>query len=595
MNFKSWILSFGSCALILVPNVGNAAVKIGNLTRANKAQAYQQINESRYRADLANQQAAQAAVAAVSPQELPIAVHNQELAQQIQSGDAQAAVSMAQLDKCAKIYPNGEFAWAKPTAGRGAGGANTCVAVVEMRAAQAGPNGEDLVVARANVAAGDSLNCNISAFPQITWLPDAGNVEFPADAEPTREEVVAVMNEEQKQHAGFKILAGGLVSAIAGNVMGENDPGKDGLFGTSKSKLKTTAISALGGAGLMAASSFGGKVGGDMIMSAGVNAAAGALIGNMSGKGDSVLRVERCTLQDGTETTCAYALLSKVGDNIVSKEQGDVYVNVDDPDVYLVCKDGWKNSGCYVDTTLINPNLQKPLKCENNTNECDYSVVRDEHFARYRADMCCYKKDEDDGEYSCKENAGTSCGEGTVENNIPAGPWLKLDAAYKRGDTQLIMLVGVEDKAFGWKIKDFNAELKSGKYDANKIVGRDANGTLIDLSESENFKDYDTYAKVLSAVQKGELNFQLVSLDADDGGLIDLNNKARMKSTLVGAGAGAGLGAFTAYQGAQSEIEERLVSAIREYKDSLNTFYCITGKRLLSTYNDPVVIPVMPE
>ena len=463
-----------------------------------------------------------------------------------------------------------------------------------MRAAQAGPNGEDLVVARANVAAGDSLNCNISAFPQITWLPDAGNVEFPADAEPTREEVVAVMNEEQKQHAGFKILAGGLVSAIAGNVMGENDPGKDGLFGTSKSKLKTTAIGALGGAGLMAASSFGGKVGGDMIMSAGVNAAAGALIGNMSGKGDSVLRVERCTLQDGTETTCAYALLSKVGDNIVSKEQGDVYVNVDDPDVYLVCKGEWKNSGCYVDTTLINPKLQKGLKCENNTNGCDYSVVREEHFARYRADMCCYKKDADDGKYSC-EKTGASCGEVTVENNISAGPWLKLGEAYKRGDTQLIMLVGVEDKAFGWKIKDFNAELKSGKYDANKIVGRDANGTLIDLTESEHFKDYDTYAKVLSAVQKGELNFQLVSLDADDGGLIDLNNKARMKSTLVGAGAGAGLGAFTAYQGAQSEIEERLVSAIREYKDSLNTFYCITGKRLLSTYNDPVVIPVMPE
>ena len=209
--------------------------------------------------------------------------------------------------------------------------------------------------------------------------------------------------------------------------------------------------------------------------------------------------------------------------------------------------------------------------------------------------MCCYKKDEDEGKYGIVENAGTSCGEGTVENNISAGPWLKLETAYKRGDTQLIMLVGVEDKAFGWKIKDFNAELKSGKYNANKIVGRDANGTLIDLTESEHFKDYVTYADVLSAVQKGELNFQLVSLDADDGGLIDLNNKARMKSTLVGAGAGAGLGAFTAYQGAQSEIEERLVSAIREYKDSLNTFYCITGKRLLSTYNDPVVIPVMPE
>lgn len=593
MNFKSWILSFGSCALVLVPNVGNAAVKIGNLTRANKAQAYQQINESRYRADLANQQAAQAAVAAVAPQELPIAVHNQELAQQIQSGDAQAAVSMAQLDKCAKIYPNGEFAWAKPTAGRGAGGANTCVAVVEMRAAQAGPNGEDLVVARANVAAGDSLNCNISAFPQITWLPDAGNVEFPSDTEPTREDVIAVMNEEQKQHAGLKILAGGLVSAIAGNAMGENDPGKDGLFGTSKSKLKTTAIGALGGAGLMAASSFGGKVGGDMIMSAGVNAAAGALIGNMSGKGDSVLRVERCTLQDGTETTCAYALLSKVGDNIVSVMTSEVYVNVNEPDQYLVCDRGWNSNGCYVDRSLINPEISG-LKCSSKSgNDCNYDVAKEEGFQRHSADFKCYVYKEDEKEYDL--DPGTSCGDGTVGQGISAGPWLKLDSIKKRGDTQLIMLVGVEDKAFGWKIKDFNAELKSGKYDANKIVGRDANGTLIDLTESAHFGEYDTYAKVLRAVQNGELNFQLVSLDADDGGLIDLNNKARMKSTLVGAGAGAGLGAFTAYQGAQSEIEERLVSAIREYKDSLNTFYCITGKRLLSTYNDPVVIPVMPE
>lgn len=591
MNFKSWILSFGSCALVLVPNVGNAAVKIGNLTRANKAQAYQQINESRYRADLANQQAAQAAVAAVAPQELPIAVHNQELAQQIQSGDAQAAVSMAQLDKCAKIYPNGEFAWAKPTAGRGAGGANTCVAVVEMRAAQAGPNGEDLVVARANVAAGDSLNCNISAFPQITWLPDAGNVEFPADAEPTREDVIAVMNEEQKQHAGLKILAGGLVSAIAGNAMGENDPGKDGLFGTSKSKLKTTAIGALGGAGLMAASSFGGKVGGDMIMSAGVNAAAGALIGNMSGKGDSVLRVEKCTV-DGQETTCAYALLSKVGDDITSVvENAEVYVNVNEPDQYLVCDSGWKSNGCYVDRSLINPEIIKPECSSKNGEKCTYDDAKEEHFKEHSEDFECYVQKEDGGKEEYDLDPGTSCGEKTVGRDISAGPWLKLNAIYKRGNTQLVMLVGVEDKAFGWKIKDFKDALKSGVYDGNKIVGRNANGAAVDLGEG--FEEYKTYSSVKNVGD--DVKFELVSLDADDGGLIDLNNKARMKSTLVGAGAGAGLGAFTAYQGAQSEIEERLYTAQREYKDSLNMFYCITGNRLLSMYNDPVVIPVMPE
>lgn len=574
MNFKSWILSFGSCALVLVPNVGNAAVKIGNLTRANKAQAYQQINESRYRADLANQQAA---VAAVSPQELPIAVHNQELAQQIQSGDAQAAVSMAQLDKCAKIYPNGEFAWAKPTAGRGAGGANTCVAVVEMRAAQAGPNGEDLVVARANVASGDSLNCNISAFPQITWLPDAGNVEFPADAEPTREEVVAVMNEEQKQHAGFKILAGGLVSAIAGNVMGENDPGKDGLFGTSKSKLKTTAIGALGGAGLMAASSFGGKVGGDMIMSAGVNAAAGALIGNMSGKGDSVLRVEKCTV-DGQETTCAYGIVSKVGEYVVDRENNQyesLYVNAVNSSVFLGCKD----NRCDYLYDLMYAKLEDPYPAvcgDNGTGECSFQDAADRNF-KNATKSYCYVNDPNDtnaaSEKIMQESQNNTC------EDDEAGPWIKLSDANFRGEVRPAMMVGVENKPFGWNLKDFN-KAREEIYKDRDIVGRNANGDVIALEVDMSEKN---------------VIFEPITVDADDGGLIDLNNKARMKSTLVGAGAGAGLGAFTAYQGAQSEIEERLVSAIREYKDSLNTFYCITGKRLLSTYNDPVVIPVMPE
>ena len=178
----------------LVSNSADAAVKIGNLSRANKAQAYQQVNETRYQADLTNQQAMMQAAVATIPQELPVVVSNQELAQQIQSGNPQAAVSMAQLEKCSRIYPNGQFEWSRPTLGRGAGGATTCVAVVEMRAVQAGPNGEDLVVARGNLAAGDFVNCNISAFPQATWLPDAGNVEFPADAEPTRDDVVAVMN-----------------------------------------------------------------------------------------------------------------------------------------------------------------------------------------------------------------------------------------------------------------------------------------------------------------------------------------------------------------------------------------------------------------
>ncbi|MBQ7128059.1 MAG: hypothetical protein IJO18_03680 [Alphaproteobacteria bacterium] len=83
--------------------------------------------------------------------------------------------------------------------------------------------------------------------------------------------------------------------------------------------------------------------------------------------------------------------------------------------------------------------------------------------------------------------------------------------------------------------------------------------------------------------------------DAEDGALIDLGNKARLKGTLIGAGAGGALGAFTAYQGAQDEIQQRWVSAVREYKDSLQKIYCATGTRFLTHYNDTVIIPMVSE
>ena len=85
--------------------------------------------------------------------------------------------------------------------------------------------------------------------------------------------------------------------------------------------------------------------------------------------------------------------------------------------------------------------------------------------------------------------------------------------------------------------------------------------------------------------------FTPMYLSAEDGGVIDLDNKARMKGTLTGAGIGGAAGAFTAYQGAQTEIDARWVAAVREYKDSLQKFYCGTGKRFLSFYNDVTVIP----
>ena len=79
--------------------------------------------------------------------------------------------------------------------------------------------------------------------------------------------------------------------------------------------------------------------------------------------------------------------------------------------------------------------------------------------------------------------------------------------------------------------------------------------------------------------------------DADDGGVVDLSNKARMKGTLTGAGLGAGMGAFSGYQGAQDDIQQRWLSAVREYKDSLQKIYCATGTHFLAQYNDMAMIP----
>ena len=82
-------------------------------------------------------------------------------------------------------------------------------------------------------------------------------------------------------------------------------------------------------------------------------------------------------------------------------------------------------------------------------------------------------------------------------------------------------------------------------------------------------------------------------VDAEDGSLIDFGNKARLKTTLISAGVGGALGGLSGYQGAQLDIQNRWVAAVREYEDSLTKVYCATGTRYLSEYNDTVVIPNM--
>ncbi|MBP5707877.1 MAG: hypothetical protein J6W79_02675, partial [Alphaproteobacteria bacterium] len=144
------------------------------------------------------------------------------------------------------------------------------------------------------------------------------------------------------------------------------------------------------------------------------------------------------------------------------------------------------------------------------------------------------------------------------------------------GRRQPAMIVGFTDSTFGKKSKDWYEWKDRNKK--HPIYYRNGNG-----SAGEQFTNVDMN------------NFYTMYIDADSRAIVDLGNKARLKSTVIGAGAGGALGAFTAYEGAQSDIDDRWVSAVREYKDSLQKFYCVTGDRFLSYYNDVLIIPEMKE
>ena len=147
-------------------------------------------------------------------------------------------------------------------------------------------------------------------------------------------------------------------------------------------------------------------------------------------------------------------------------------------------------------------------------------------------------------------------------------------AKVAKGRKEPVLIADFEDSTFGKKEKDWTA-WKDKHENYQKIYTRDANG--------------NAKGEPLTSIKLSDI--YPMYIDAEDGPIVDLGNKARLKTTLIGAGAGGALGAFTAYEGAQSDIDDRWVSAVREYKDSLQKFYCATGSRFLSYYNDPVFIP----
>lgn len=566
---------FYSLLATLVPCMASAGIRVGNMSR-NNAQGYQQVNDMRYNA-AANTAAVAAAVNPI-PADTPIPVSNAAMSNSIRTGDANAAENMAKLEQCSMIYPDGEFAWSRPTVGNGAGGASTCTAVVEMRAIGAGLNGSDAILARANLAAGDVVECNISHFPEGAWLPAAGEIEFPADAQPTIDDVIEIMNAEQKQNAGFKIAAGAILGGLGGNMAGAPEPGQDGILGGGKAKTNSTIIGALGGAALMAGNAYTGKVAGDTILSTGVNAAAGAVVGNIVATGDSVLRIEACTV-DGRDTQCLWGYLEQY-----DKLDGDdtPYISAKTPSDFKVCKEGKCD---YKELNITNAIIKGPFATYNDTQKTGTFKQTNRSTGEKMDIATLYTEDggqkimQAEEKYCYINNKMVSYSSNSSNCD---DVWIML-----RGTVNVInnrtpaMVVNVEDNGMGWKKSDWSKFVS--RFGTREVVGRTGRGVAANLDNTTNTR----------TLQDG--GFVPLYQDSEDGGIIDLSNKARIKGTLTGAGVGGGMGAFAGYQGAQQDIEERWVSAVQEYKDSLQKIYCATGTRFLSHYNDTVIIPQMDD
>ena len=580
MNYKLFLLSV-PCALLSIICEASAAMRISNKSRSY-ADAYNQVNEMRAPTPVPTISSAHSDDLGVVGQtehsdstlDLPIRVANQALASQIARGES-TSVTVGQLEKCGSVYPNGEFAWDTPTAGARSGTGSQCVAVVEMRGYQMGPGGTDLVLGRVNVASGDSIKCNASVWPNSLMLPVAETITFPNDTEPTVEDVIAVMNQEQKQNAGLKIAAGTLIAAVAGNALGANEVGSDSLLGTNKEKMQSTAIGGLTGAAIMAGNVYAGKVAGDMILSAGINATAGGLIGNMAASGDAVLKIENCTV-DSVDKKCLWGVLLKSGSRTDGKEY---FYDIAKEDVYECDETGTEYANCTIfgkDTAdiILEGYKDKGEDKENKT----LTTIKGETYDIQKMASEEYVKVPTSYELD-PETKKMSVG-GAKPNATGDNRFVKIAEFTVVDSTVPAVIVGVKDKAFGWHKKDWTTFTED--YKNSPIMRRGTDGQPVALADGE---------KALATIDA----FRPMYQDAEDGALIDLGNKARLKGTLIGAGAGGALGAFTAYQGAQDEIQQRWVSAVREYKDSLQKIYCATGTRFLTHYNDTVMIPMVSE
>ncbi|MCQ2599065.1 MAG: hypothetical protein MJ187_01655 [Alphaproteobacteria bacterium] len=545
-----------------------AAVHVSNAARS-RADAYNQVNQM-----IAISQSQQI----TDENSLPVRVADTDLARKLIQGDTSIHVTFTDLNNCKETYPAAEFAWDKPNVGLSSNKSDQCVGVVRMYGYQMGPGGSDALLATANLPIDGSIKCNISEFPESGYTTYAGQVTFPADNEPTMDDVKRAMNRESKQNAGLKIAAMALTGGVIGNMVGNNPENPGNIFGSNKEKVHSTAIGATSGAALAAASAYSGKVAGDAILNAGIAAAGGGIVANISASTNpdsNKLRIEKCTI-DGKDTTCLWGYL------IITDEKhanAAMFYNVNLHESY-VCEDNL--------TKCTTTSLHEPI-FEYDNKEIYAETLNPENLKTVNG-LARYRNYTDTNDSNC--NGLFSCFMETTDNlSIPG------DKKFINNETIIVKLT--KGSAIDTKIPAM-IEYKGG----NTFFGKSKNDWL--KTEKKKFIDNNAqvYGRLANGLQgtliannatpkKPIESFEPMTIGADDdhGNIIDLSNKARLGATIKGAAVAATEAAGAGVAQANKEISERYVSAVAEYNGSLQKIYCKSGERYLGKYNDIVEIP----
>lgn len=614
MTNKICKISLFSAILACIANMPvSARVNVKSNSNRSYSDAYNQVMSQQQQQAYYDATATHVATASDTGS-LPVAVDDKKLAEAILNNTSET-IRKADLEACSMIYPNGVFRWGIPESGVRNNGQSQCVAVIELRDANS-----NAVLATTTVAAGDSMKCNVDMFPQHGLFPAISKVELPADNPPTMEDVEKVLNQEQKQGAGFKIAAAAIISGVAGNMLAPKQAGDSKLFGTSKTQLMDTAIGATAGAGIMAASTYSGKVAGDTIKSTAVNAASGMIVGNMAAGmagGNTVLDIERCVV-DGVEKDCIPGKLQEYGTEYAYKDGLEKVYFINAKGDFYACKpDG---AGKYKDCSHATRLLAITFNGVNNTIEYYDSLSKGTTSSTSWGESNANKSS------NTGQNMYLSISPNDQYTFEKENNYMKQGSAQ---DSYFLVRTGKESKssqrayaifdnhidrkAFGYTVGDFNVN-KDGNFSNPVYYSRNADGTVgiclqkcpgqssSSVQTTTTKTETTTTVTTTTTTQSGATtttvatdNFQFTPMgkDASDGGLVDLSNEARAKATLVGTAAGGALGGFAGYQGAKSEIEQRWVDAVRVYNDSLSNFVCMTGGRFLAQYNDSFQITEM--